>query len=88
MVKLPEIRYVLSVSSITKEQEREWVLAWERAGKAMEHLRAEALKKLSESESARIFDGFDSPFPPVQRESSGLVEQQRYFRKLHSPPSE
>jgi hypothetical protein len=82
--------YLLPVNPVSdkqQEQKREWVRAWQRAGPAMEKLRENELRNVSEDDSVRIFDGLDSPFPPVLRDTSGLVEQQRYFRKLHPRPA-
>ena len=65
---------------------REWVQAWERAGKELEAMRVQELEtfKTPLAESIQAFDGmFEMAVrenPP--RDSSGLVEQQRYFRSL------
>ena len=74
------------------ELTRRWVAAWKRAGPALEHVRIEELRALTEEQAARLFDSLD--FHPddvwVQDErilSLGLIEQQRLFMTSHEHPA-
>lgn len=58
-------------------------LAQRRLGFArLEELRQQQLRNMTEAEAARIFSQLDPPRPYRLRPSSGLVEQQRWFRML------
>ena len=48
----------------------------------MDALRLKELKNMTESEAARIFAQLDVPHPYPLRPSSGLVEQQYWFKLL------
>ena len=66
----------------------EW-LAQRNIGHArLEELRIERLRQMTEAESARIFSMLDPPRPYTLRPSSGLVEQQRWFRLLRERQEE
>jgi hypothetical protein len=66
------------------EREKQWVEAWRRAGAKMAELRREELRNIDTQQSLmNLEDAFEScrlhhPPDPV----SGLVEQQKWFRKL------
>ena len=61
----------------------EW-LSQRRIGFArLEQLRQEELRAMTETEAARVFAQLDPPQPYELRPSSGLVEQQRWFERLH-----
>lgn len=49
----------------------------------LRRMRLEELRSMTEADSARIFAQLDPPRPYALRPSSGLVEQQRLFAKLH-----
>ena len=79
----------MPVKTPTKEQQLECVRAWGRAGRAMEELRIQELRDMSEEDSVRLFNALDCPPPTEWTKSSGLVEQQRLFSKLtHSAADE
>lgn len=60
---------------------RRWVETWRRAGAALEQIRRAELLALDQSRAlARLCDAAPGWLPPA-RESSGLVEQQRWFQK-------
>lgn len=54
----------------------------------LDHLRRQAIREMTESESAKIFAQLDPPRPYQLRPSSGLIEQQRWFRLLRQPRDE
>jgi hypothetical protein len=75
-----------SLSSWTPAQValgRRWVQAWREAGERMEHLRREELRGLDAQRAIAILCGpADYRVPPrAPRPTSGLVEQQRWFKK-------
>jgi hypothetical protein len=60
-----------------------WVEAWREAGPVMERLRREELRRLDTYRAIAALCGpadYRSP-PRAPRPYSGLVEQQRWFRK-------
>jgi hypothetical protein len=62
---------------------RRWVEAWRLAGQEMERLRREELRRLDPQRAIALLCGpADYRVPPREaRPSSGLVEQQHWFRK-------
>ncbi|MCC6162708.1 MAG: hypothetical protein IT182_05095 [Acidobacteria bacterium] len=66
---------------------RQWVLAWKHAGPNLERVRREELRRLDTCASIALLCGTaDYTTPPrAPRPSSGLVEQQRIFRKMRRP---
>jgi hypothetical protein len=62
---------------------RRWVQAWRAAGPELERLRREELRRLDGWQAISLLCGpADYHVPPrVARSTSGLVEQQRWFRK-------
>ena len=60
-----------------------WVRAWRRAGPELERIRREEIRRADTARSIPAFDGlFEAAvrdFPP--HPTSGLVEQQRRFRR-------
>ena len=67
-----------------REQMREWVERWKKYGPELERIRLRELRdvdtQVSLMQLAPLFNHATSTLPP--RESSGLVEMQRYFAKL------
>lgn len=68
-----------------KEDIRRWLAGWQTAGPKLERLRAEAIRN-SDTAAAieQLSDAFESAlrhYPPAA--TSGLVEQQRIFARLH-----
>ncbi len=61
-----------------------WARAWETAGAFLERERAERLRAMIDDDAraaiAAIFFGDVTPLGPERK--SGLIEQQRLFRKL------
>ena len=48
----------------------------------LDQMKRQSLRQMTEADAARIFAQLDPPRPYTLRESSGLVEQQRWFRLL------
>ena len=65
------------------EQGRRWVKAWREAGQEMERLRREELRRLDAYRAIELLCGpADYHVPPrVPKATSGLVEQQYWFKK-------
>lgn len=65
---------------------RRWVETWRRAGAALEQVRRRELRALDVTAAIALLTGpADYTQPPrCPRESSGLVEQQRWFAKVRS----
>jgi len=68
-----------------KDDIRRWLAGWQTAGPMLERLRAEAIRN-SDTAAAieQLSDAFESAlrhYPPAT--TSGLVEQQRIFARLH-----
>jgi hypothetical protein len=63
---------------------RRWVACWKAAGARMEELRRERLRHIDTQQSLmNLADAFESCRIHRQpRPTSGLVEQQRWFRRL------
>lgn len=76
-----------------KEQILERIRQWKVAAAEMDRERAERLRGMGEGESARIFDMLVPPNPaavwrrPERLEASGMVEQQRIFKRGHGARS-
>jgi hypothetical protein len=69
---------------MANELETKWVAAWRRAGEKMAELRRDELRNIDTQQALlNLADAYEScrlHHPP--RPTSGLVEQQRWFRKL------
>lgn len=66
-------------------QGRAWVATWMRAGLALEEVRRRELRALDAFEAIALLCGpadYQAP-PRAPKPASGLVEQQRLFRRLH-----
>lgn len=65
-----------------KEQYARWAEAWDSAGKLMEEFRADDLQALTDEKALWMFESVtgNMVFPP--RHDDGLLEQQRWFKKL------
>jgi hypothetical protein len=72
--------------AVTPEQQRAWMAQWRSAAVALEKVKAEELRTLTEAQALRDSDDLLSlgPFPLLadRETSSGLVEQQRWFQQL------
>ena len=68
-----------------KEDIRLWLAGWQTAGPVLERLRAEAVCNSDTAVAIeQLSDAFESAqrhYPPAA--TSGLVEQQRIFARLH-----
>jgi len=68
-----------------KEDIRRWLAGWQTAGPVLERLRAEAIRNGNTAVAIeQLSDAFESAllhYPPAA--TSGLVEQQRIFARLH-----
>jgi hypothetical protein len=65
---------------------RRWVQAWKAAGPELERLRREELRRLDPQRAIALLCGsadYHTP-PRVARPTSGLIEQQRWFKKAAS----
>jgi hypothetical protein len=69
---------------MANEREKQWVAAWKRAGVKLAELEREELRNIDTQQALlNLADAYEScrlhhqPSP-----TSGLVEQQRWFRKL------
>ncbi len=60
----------------------QWLAQWRIAGARLDEMRRQELSAMTEADAARIFDQLDPVRPYELRPTSGLVEQQRWFRKL------
>jgi len=59
------------------------VEAWRVAGEFLQKERSARLRAMTDDECRRsIADIFSLPRPPLRERQSGLVEQQRLFKKL------
>ncbi len=71
-----------------KELVRDYVENWRVAGEAIERLKIEKLRAMTELEAAEQFNATDCDpslvwIPEHRARSSGLIEQQRIFAKAH-----
>ncbi len=74
------------------DQTRAWVAAWKERGKALEEVRKQELRALTEEEAGRLFAkmAFDPGtmwISPERAESAGFIEQQRIFMRSHEHPA-
>jgi hypothetical protein len=78
---------------LTPEQQSAYVRAWKKNGPLLEELRYDEARRMSDAQkwaAVEAVQGFaelyPSPRPPaIEPEEHGLVEQQRWFRRLHPP---
>ncbi|MCE9631040.1 MAG: hypothetical protein K8S94_10065 [Planctomycetia bacterium] len=61
----------------------EWMRAWRSAGEALERVRSDELRALDGRKALALLTGPADyrKEPRTPRKSSGLVEQQRWFKK-------
>ncbi len=70
----------------TPEEQRAWMAQWRSAEKALLEVKREELRALTEEEARaateELLGSIPFPLPPeLERKTSGLVEQQRWFSK-------
>jgi len=75
-----------------KEAMRRWVETWKIAGEELDRIKWEELRAMTEDDAARTFECLsmhprDGWMRPERLQDSGLVEQQRFFRKFHESSS-
>ena len=65
---------------------RRWVLAWKNAAPALERIRRQELRELDAYTAIALLCGPADyrVAPRAPKPTSGLIEQQRLFRKLHA----
>jgi hypothetical protein len=85
------VDFAMATAEGEKELMRQWVENWKVVGEETERLKRVALQALTEEEGAEQFNGMDCDpaliWRPEERiASSGLVEQQRLFSKIHEHP--
>lgn len=66
-----------------------WVEAWKKAGPALERIHEEEIRRTDTVQAVLALSGGMEGGLPVlpARSTSGLVEQQAFFRKLHLTPN-
>jgi hypothetical protein len=74
---------VAQMSEAEKAQVRAWIRTWKQAGPVLERLRRESLRRVS---TAAAIEAFDLAYKSARlqcppRLTSGLIEQQRWFRR-------
>ncbi len=70
----------------TPEEQRAWMAQWRSAEKALLEVKRQELRALTEEEALaatrELLASIPFPLPPeLERKTSGLVEQQRWFKK-------
>jgi hypothetical protein len=83
----------MEYSEEEKAKVRQHIANWKVVSEYMDQERTERLQAMTEEESARRFNEMDCDpsliwTPEHRRTSSGLVEQQRLFAKLHKRKTE
>ena len=68
-----------------KETIKKWIETWEKAGSALGVIRAQEIRNVNTSSAIRLLSSSFSWARQslILRSSSGLVEQQFFFKKLH-----
>ncbi|NJK91900.1 MAG: hypothetical protein HC904_08780 [Blastochloris sp.] len=81
----------MSLSASEKELMRRWVETWKRAGPELERIKEEDLRAMTDEEAVQqatqvmaMAGRWLESNPGYERES-GLVEQQRWFKKWKHP---
>jgi len=71
---------------MTNDEAREYVLRWKKAGPALEKIRREALRNLSHEDCQKQIQALleIGSQNRQNRTTSGLIEQQRIFKKAQS----
>lgn len=77
--------YNKNVTEQEREQAKQWTEAWAKAGPELERIRRNEIRATDTMKSVHILaGGFQSAtFMHSPRKSSGLVEQQKWFKQLH-----
>jgi hypothetical protein len=77
------MKAVAQMSEAEKAQVRTWIQAWQTAGPILERCRRESLRQV---DTAAAINAFDLAYKSARlhatsRTCSGLVEQQRWFKR-------
>lgn len=69
------------------EQTKNWVKTWQRAGVELDQIRADELASMSDEDTRRALHKIMNAAEPawffsLDRPVTGLIEQQKLFRKL------
>ena len=75
-----------------ERQNRAWVAAWREHADALDQIRAEELRALTEEESGRVFADMAADtdtlwLSPERADAAGLIEQQRLFMRSDEHPA-
>jgi hypothetical protein len=62
---------------------RRWVGTWRRAGEELEFLRRTEIESVDTRDAIRQIFGSRQPALPPPSQTSGLVEQQLWFARIH-----
>ncbi len=81
-----------SVNEQEEHQTRAWVDGWRESGVALDQVRIQELRALTEDESGRLFASMSIDtdtlwISPERRTAAGLVEQQRLFMLSDEHPT-
>jgi hypothetical protein len=81
---LPGNREIILNKMEDREQERQWVQAWQRAGPLLAKLRREEIRQADTAAAIlQLEDAFQAALRQHQLpQTSGLVEQQKWFARL------
>jgi hypothetical protein len=76
------MKSVLEMTEKEKAQARAWIKNWRELGPILENLRRDSLKRVN---TAEAIEAFDLAYKSARlhcspRRTSGLVEQQRWFK--------
>jgi hypothetical protein len=76
------------MTTLEREQMKQWVDAWKHAGKELRKIKMAELAAMTDEEARLatadlLLLGEVSYLPHEQQMTSGLVEQQRIFNKAH-----
>jgi hypothetical protein len=76
---------VAQMSETEKAQVRAWIRTWAKAGPILERIRLKSLRRVNTAAAIQAFDlAYKSArLHSTPRLSSGLIEQQRWFRRGH-----
>jgi hypothetical protein len=68
---------------------RKWVATWRQAGVELERIRRTDIASADTQEAVRqIFSGYEPASQPPAAPTSGLIEQQAWFARIHRTLSE
>jgi hypothetical protein len=76
---------VSDMSEEEKAQTRAWIKNWQELGPILEEMKRDSLKRVNTADAIEAFDlAYKSArLHGARRETSGLIEQQRWFKRGH-----